>query len=380
MRRRGFLAGALLLVPMATIAGQLAGKSALRIELVVRTIDNFKNEDDVAAFFEKAHSANVAIVHINAKQDEDDERPSGEVYYASAIAPVAAGYEKFDALAASIAEGRRRGIKVYAWLPQFHDQAALRAHPQWQMIASEHGKNHAYAGKNTVAFFVNPIDPEVQAYELSLVAEVARNYQVDGISLDWLRFDDMNMDTGPVTRRLAQQEIGLDPATLNFSASSIATQRWQLWRTQKLRLYVRQLRQTVNAIRPDLRLALFLLPPQFTEVGQDLSLLSDALDAVYPMAYFKDWSFPPSWVAGKLMADVERKKTHHTNVKPTLDGSGTVAQNIDILSAVRKKFPQIDSIAWFTAGYWQQAEIDRIVMIHLAAARRAVGGASNRDK
>lgn len=370
MRPGGFLVGALLVVHMAAVVGQPAGKPALRIELVVRTIDNFKNADDVAAFFEKAQSANVAIVHVNVKQDEDDERPSGEVYYASAIAPVAAGYEKFDALAASIAEGHRRGIKVYAWLPQFHDQAALRAHPQWQMIASERGKNHAYAGKDAVAFFVNPIDPAVQAYELSLVAEVARNYQVDGISLDWLRFDDMNMDAGPVTRQLAQQEIGLDPSTLNFSTPSMATQRWQFWRTQKLSLYVKRLRQTVHAIRPDLKLTLFLLPPQFTEVGQDLSLLSGALDAVYPMAYFKDWSFPPSWVAGKLMADVERKKTRNTKVKPTLDGSGTVAQNIDILLAVRKKFPQIDSIAWFTAGYWQPAEIDRIVMIHLATVRR----------
>jgi hypothetical protein len=371
MRQRGLLIGALLAMQITTAAaGQPAGRPALRIELVVRTVNNFKNADDVAAFFEHAQNAHVSIVHVNIKQDEDDERPSGQVFYASAIAPVAAGYEKFDALAASIAEAHRRGIKVYAWMPQFHDQAAVRAHPQWQMMSSEHGRSRAYAGKDAVEYFLNPIDPEVQAYERSLVAEVARNYQVDGISLDWLRFDDMNMDTGPVTRAMAKQEIGIDPSTLDFSAHSVAARRWQAWRTQKLSQYVRQLRQTVEAIRPDIKLALFLLPPQFTEVGQDLSLFSHDLDAVYPMGYFKDWSFPPTWVATRLMNDVERKKTANTAVKPTLDGTGTIAQNVDILSTVSKRFPQIDSVAWFAAGYWQPVEIGRIVKIHRAAARR----------
>jgi hypothetical protein len=357
------LAAGLLVLNMATVPAQ-----PLQIELVVRTIDNFNNPDDVAVFFARAKKAHVAIVHVNVKQDDDDARPSGQVFYASAIAPVAAGYEKFDALAASIAEAHKRGIKVYAWLPQFHDQAALRAHPEWQTMASGHSRSRADAGKNAAEYFVNPIDPAVQAYEMSLIVEVVRNYQVDGISLDRLRFDDINMESGPVTRRLARLESGRNPMLLNFSAPSLALRRWQLWRTQKVALYVAQVRLAIMEIRPETRLTAFLLPPQFTEVGQDLALFSLYLDEVHPMAYFKDWSYSPAWIAARLMADVEQKRVGKTVVKPTLDGSGTFAQNVGILSAVEKKFPDVGAIAWFTAGCWQPAEIDRIVNIHRAAA------------
>jgi hypothetical protein len=370
MRHWRSAAALLLALSVVVVTGQAAGRPPLQIELVVRTVNNFKNRDDVVAFFDKAKKANVTIVHVAVKQDEDDERPSGQVFYASAIAPIAAGYEKFDALAVSIAEAHQRGIKVYAWMPQFHDQAALRTHPEWQMISSERGKSRAYSGKESVEYFVNPLNPEVQDYELSLIAEVARNYQVDGIALDWMRFDDINMDTGPVTRELAKKEIGLDPLPLNFSAPSAAIRRWQAWRTRKLSQYVARVRQTVREVRPDIKLTLFLLPPQFTEVGQDLSLFSNDLDEVHPMAYFIDWAYPPSWVAGRLMPDVERKKARNTNVKPTLDGTGTTAQNVGILSAVSKKYPQVDSVAWFVAGYWEPAEIDRIVRIHRAASVR----------
>ena len=362
----------LLALPMVAVAAAaVAAASAqppMHIELVVRTVNNFKSRDDVAVFFDRARKAGVSVVHVAAKQDEDDERPSGQVFYASAIAPIAAGYEKFDALAESLEQAHKRGIKVYAWLPQFHDQAALKAHPEWQMMAAQRGQSRAYAGKDALEYFVNPVDPEVQAYELSLIAEVARNYPVDGISLDWLRFDDINMDTGPVTRRLAVAEIGIDPLKLDFSAPSPALRRWQSWRAQKLSDYVAAVRQAILKIRPEIRMTAFLLPPQFTEVGQDLSLFSVDLDEVHPMGYFKDWSYPPSWIVSRLMPDIERKKTRDTAVRPTLDGSGTVAQNVAILTALRRKFPKVDSVAWFTAGFWRPAEIDRIVRIHKAAA------------
>ncbi|WP_034295967.1 family 10 glycosylhydrolase [Herbaspirillum sp. RV1423] len=346
----------------------------LQIELVVRTVNNFKTKKDISDFFRHAKKAHVTLVHLNVKQDEDDERPSGQVYYASSIAQIAAGYEKFDVLAAAIAEGHRLGIKVYAWMPQFHDQAAMRLHPEWQMQSAEEGSSRAYKGKNNTEFFINPINPDVQAYERSLIAEVARNYRVDGISLDWLRFDDVNMDVGDYTRQLAIQEIGIDPLLLNYAEPSASSAAWQRWRARKIGAYVRGVRETLKDVRPGVKLAAFLLPPEFTEVGQNLAAFSADLDEVLPMAYFKDWGRSAGWVSGKLMQDVVRKKSSSTQIKPTLDGTGTEKQNIGILIDIRKMFPEVRSIAWFSAVYWQPAEMERIAAMHKAAmrARQAV--------
>ncbi|WP_157221469.1 family 10 glycosylhydrolase [Herbaspirillum sp. YR522] len=355
-----------------------ASAAPLQIELVVRTINNFKTDEDVVGFFRLAKKSGVTAVHVNVKQDEDDERPSGEVYYASRLAPVAAGYEQFDVLAAAVAQGRRLGIRVYAWMPQFHDQAAMRLHPQWQMQSAEQGASRPYQGKETTEFFINPIDPAVQAYQRSLIEEVARNYQVDGISLDWLRFDDLNMDTGDYTRQLARQEIGIDPLTIDFSRPSAASALWQRWRTRKIGDYVRSVRQMLDQVRPQAKLGVFLLPPEFTEVGQDLSLFSGDLDEALPMAYFMDWGLPSQWVNSRLLHDVERKKSAATSIKPTLDGTGTLQQNVDILRGIKRTFPHIRAVAWFSAVYWQAADMERIAAMHRAAGSAEQGRAARK--
>lgn len=343
-------------------------KVPLKIELIVRTVNNFTNRGEVNLFFERARAAGVTTVYVNVKQDEDDERPSGQVYYASKIAPIAAGYEHFDALAAALEEAHPRDIKVVAWMPQFHDQVAARAHPDWQMMSKQNGVATPYQGKRRVEYFVNPIDPAVQDYEASLVLEVLQHYAVDGVALDWLRFDDTNMDVGPVTRALAKRDIGIDPMTLDFDRSSTKTRRWQAWRAAKIGAYTRQLRQRMHAVKPGVLLTAFVLPPEFTEVGQDLADFSNDLDEVLPMAYFIDWNFGADWVAGKLMQDVELKRALHTVVKPTLDGTGTTEQNVAILIDLHKKYPGVASVAWFYARYWQPQQIDRIVAIHRRAA------------
>jgi hypothetical protein len=82
-----------------------------------------------------------------------------------------------------------------------------------------------------------------------------------------------------------------------------------------------------------------VLTLQFIEVGQDLADLSDDLDAVLPMAYFKDRNFDAGWVGGKLINDVERKRTLYTVVQPNMYGSGTAAQNVSILTDLQKSIP-----------------------------------------
>jgi hypothetical protein len=87
-----------------------------------------------------------------------------------------------------------------------------------------------------------------------------------------------------------------------------------------------------------------------------------------PMAYFEDWQFPASWVSGRLLSDVSRLKARRTHIKPTLDGSGTTEQNVSIIKSLQKTYPQIQSIVWFSAFYWQPQGLERIVRIHQSAA------------
>lgn len=351
-------------------ASWLHAALSLPIELVVRTVNNFHSPADIEAFFAAAQRNGVSVVHLNVKQDEDDERPSGYVYYASSIAPIAPGYENFDVLAHAISQARKHKIKIYAWVPQFHDQALAKSHPAWQMMHRQNGRSVPFQGKGRLEYFVNPLHPGVQNYQISIIEEILRRYEIDGIALDWLRFDDYAMDTGALTRAMALQEINLDPMELDFSVSSPERTRWNRWRSQKIADYTQQVRQSLLAIKPKVKLAAFILPPEFTEVGQDLALLSSSLDSVMPMAYFEDWQFPGSWVAGRLMQDVIAKKASTTRLKPALDGSGTLQENIRIVRQLQQRYPKIESIVWFSAFRWNESDMQRIVRIHQRASRQ----------
>src|SRR5262249_15864506 len=158
--------------------------------------------------------------NLAAKQDEDDEIPSGLVFYASRIAPRAPGFETFDALRDTIAEAHRRGLRVRAWMPQFHDQMAAQAHSVWQMQGLKDGSVVPFSGGGRKEVFVNPLNAEARNYQRSLIEEVARDYDVDGIVIDWVRFDDYAMDLGEETRARFKASTGVDPVEIDFATDN----------------------------------------------------------------------------------------------------------------------------------------------------------------
>lgn len=78
------------LFPTHSLGVQASQQAPFGTEIIVRTVNQFRNVADVTAFIQKAVQYNVDIISMNVKQDEDDEVPSGHVFYDSAIAPIAA--------------------------------------------------------------------------------------------------------------------------------------------------------------------------------------------------------------------------------------------------------------------------------------------------
>ena len=68
------------------------------------------------------------------------------------------------------------------------------------MRALKEGRVLPYIGRDRKEFFLNPLNPAARDYQRLLIEEIARDYDVDGIVIDWVRFDDYNMDLGDETR------------------------------------------------------------------------------------------------------------------------------------------------------------------------------------
>lgn len=348
----------------AGIPGQHAAQAAdgaFVTEVIVRTVENFKNHSDVVKFMNSAANRHVSVINLNVKEDEDDTVPSGYVFYDSSIAPVAPGYAQFDALADVIAEAHARDIQVRAWIPQFHDRAAFDHDPAWRMMALKDGQIVPFTGSNGSEYFVNPLHPDVQAYERSIIREIVANYDVDGVVLDWLRFDDYNMDLSDYTRQAYSAAYGYDPAAIDFATDNAKRRQWNDWRTTRIGEYVRDVANDIDRLVPDLFTGVYILPPEFAEVGQDAGKFKDYVDFVSPMAYFADWGFDPDWVYnGTGILAQTRSKVGDKEIIPGLDVWWTNAQYRQIYSGIRSQRPEIQNLAFFLYGKWTDNDLKKI--------------------
>ena len=327
-------------------------------ELVVRTIANFKNHTDVVRFVDLAKKYSYTMISFAVKQDEDDEVISGTVFYPSKIAPVAPVYVNYDVVADIIAEGKRRGFKMKAWIPQFHDQVATRKGDAWSMKALINGQIVNYTGASAgKEYFANPLNPDVQNYQLSIIKEFLTMYQVDAVAVDWLRFDDYNMDLGDATRADYQAIYGYDPATINFAKSSAQLTQWNDYRSSKLATYVAKLRTTVSSVRPGMLLGAYTLPPDFIQVGQNAKKLAPYLDFFSPMAYYDDWGYDVNWVYNTVIAQLVLSVGSDKMLIPAYNYYWTQSQFKQIYSNIESKYPKVRGASFFKYGYWEEADM-----------------------
>lgn len=354
--RRSLIAGAA--AALAVTAPALA-REPFHSEIIVRTINNLRAPADVEALVALAAQHGVATINLAVKQDEDDEIASGLVFHESAIAPRAAGYESFDALAGTIRAAHARGLRVRAWVPQFHDQMAVRSHPAWQMQTFDGQRPVAYTGRDRRELFVNPVDPAARDYQRLIVEEIVRRYEVDGIVLDWLRFDDYAMDLGGETRTKFKAAAGFDPIGIDFASDNLQRRQWNAWRTAVIADHVRRVRAGIDGVRPGVELGAYILPPEFLEVAQDAALFSRWLDFVSPMAYHRDWGFEPRWIDRYLIPQTVARAGAAV-VIPVFDEDLRDADAQVVLPEIARMHPQIRTLAWFAYGKWTPAAMQRI--------------------
>jgi len=340
----------------------LVKREGYQNEIIVRTITNLKTSQDVETLINLCAENNIHIISVAFKQDEDDEVRSGEVFYPSSIAPVVVGYENQDILKILIEKAHANSIMIKAWIPQFHDQVAYAKNPEWGMVAY-HDKKLLSVYEKSGEYFVNPLHEEVQNYELSIIKEIVQNYDIDGVVLDWIRFDDYNMDLSEYTRKKYQAKFGYDPLMIDFSKESRQRKEWNTYRGQEIALYIKKVRIMIKDIKPDVDLGVYVLSPSWSEVGQDPALFYQDIDSVSPMCYYDDWEYPVDWIYGPRddsILVVTDAKVKGTDIVPVFDTDWKDETYHDIFQHLKTTYPHIKTLSWFEYGKWSAETIRRV--------------------
>ncbi len=117
-------------------------------------------------------------------------RPACDAMYDSQIEPWSpyltgtmgkAPEPAYDPLAFAIAEAHMRGIELHAWFNPFRALTSLKAPTSSNHVTQKHPEwVRTYAGQ----LWLDPGEPEVREYSLSVILDVVRRYDVDAVHID----------------------------------------------------------------------------------------------------------------------------------------------------------------------------------------------------
>lgn len=321
-------------------------------------------------------------------------RQSGTAYYQSSYEPWGyyAGYTYpgFDPLQYAIEEAHKRGLELHAWFNTFSVSSSQPGtipvqHPEW--ICRDQNGNPMTSYKAA-----SPGLQAVRDYTVNVAMEIVRNYDIDGLHLDYVRWNEYNTDDMTNTSSPIEQELKLDGLfsdnTIEKLTSPKSTNRflydvehpysagvptgfstWEDWWRWSVTEFVKTLHDSVQAVKPWVRLSPAALGNYksggasgwnaYYVVYQDAALWFNQgyVEQLTPMHYH--------WLTGNelfnaLTADWE------PNIQPgiqagrlytcgpgsyRLDENNVWSNHVGIVNRLRDK-PWVDGFQFFSYGSW----------------------------
>ncbi|OLC25220.1 MAG: hypothetical protein AUG06_06645 [Actinobacteria bacterium 13_1_20CM_2_65_11] len=259
-------------------------------------VDAFHNGMKSPAQVEKlvadAHRANINALIVQV-------RKAGDAYFNRSDEPRASdiqGPADFDPLeyVIALAHSAVPRIEVHAWLNTFFAGESSR-------VYVDHGTDWGNrANDGSTSGYLDPGVPEVQIYTHKVFMDVARNYDVDGLHLDFVRYPGVAWGYNPNAVSLYMQETGAR------AAPAYDDERWKAWRRARVTAFVQDLHADLMSQHPGVKLSGALIcfgggpltpadwprTSAYSSVFQDWKdwLTKGYLDFGVPMNYDSDWS------------------------------------------------------------------------------------------
>lgn len=301
-RRAGLILGALALLPLgpqASAPGSTAQAQALPSTAVRGLwVDAFgpglKTPEQVSQLVTDAEAAgiNTLVVQVVRRMDC--------LCLRSSVPPVSDTDipRGFDPLADVTAKAQARGMRVIAWViaTAAHSDAHPNRDPRHVMQSNGPGSRADWFSRRSDGLvklerdtYLDPGHPGVQDYVTNMAVSIVRNYPVDGIQLDRIRYPDGNLGNNvpswgynavALARFAAETGVQGRPAPTNPT--------WMNWRREQINHLVRRVSAEVKAVRPNV----WVSAATITYGAAPGNLQDFARSRTY-LEVLQDW---PSWV------------------------------------------------------------------------------------
>ena len=201
MQSNRILIRALIITALFFFSNQviLAQLSDLKTRCIWIVRESMYTESSIDSALIYAYQSNYDIVFIQV-------RGRGYAFYDSNIVPKHPNIDPdFDPLEYAITLGNALGIEVHVWLNSYilwsskyepeNPEHLYHTHKEWteadrnlkmdSQIKLSEPKSPQWEG-----IYLSPLHPEVNTYLLSVYSEIINEYKIEGIHLDYIRFQD----------------------------------------------------------------------------------------------------------------------------------------------------------------------------------------------
>lgn len=274
--------------------------------------DGMKTPIQVDRLIENARTAhlNTLIVQV---------RRRGDSYYNHSLEPRTEDpvlVPDFDALQYLIDQAHTYGLEVHAWLNGLVAWNSSTPPKDPEHVWNRHGPG-ASDGEDWVSYYrtasstgwsnnlkssyyLDPGHPDVVDYTVDVHLEVVKNYDIDGLHLDYTRYAGLGWGYNPTS--LARYHA-------LYGTSGLPTPddpRWMRWKREQTANLVRKIYLNAIAIKPDLKVSSSVVAwgdgpagpgdwersRPYMEVAQDWRgwLEEGFIDIIIPMNYNYEWN------------------------------------------------------------------------------------------
>ncbi len=220
----------------------------------------------------------------------------GLAHYDSSVLPQSAKFTKYgDQIAQCVEAAHNHKLEVHVWKITWNLEGAPKEFVEELRNA---GRTQVSATGDPINWLC-PSNPENVLLELNAATEIVRNYDVDGIHLDYIRYpgsracycDECHKRFMLATRQHIQEwPASVLPRTGEHGKAYIE------WRAQQITRLVRLIHKRTREIKPDIKISTAVFgayPDCVTSIGQDWIAWAKAgyVDFVCPMNYTEDTKF-----------------------------------------------------------------------------------------
>ncbi|MBM3464196.1 MAG: hypothetical protein FJX76_19035, partial [Armatimonadetes bacterium] len=226
----------------------------------------------------------------------------GAALYPSSLTQQDPRFAGVDVLQPLIEEAHRLGIEVHAWIWVMKQSRwrendprpggpILALHPEWTAL----NKEGRAVSPGSSYYWLCPSRPEVRGFLLGMMEELVARYPLDGIHLDYIRYDKTLVKGAPPPycfcdhcRQEYRRGSGVDPITIEPFTAAFAN--WEAWRENLINSLIGEAAMRVKGRRAGVVLSAAVYPDPDNArryFGQDWTLwvTNRWLDFVTPMLY-----------------------------------------------------------------------------------------------